>query len=117
MSEYGPLLKKLISFSGLKMSTVANLLSYDLSYISKWCNQSKLPAARTAGEVNRALALLFAQEIKARDDVERFCRYFSVSGAKLEDGIYQLLSDAYKNSEKKLCVYDPFNSTLSPHKP
>lgn len=100
MSEYGPLLKKLISFSGLKMSTVANLLSYDLSYISKWCNQSKLPAARTAPEINRALALLFAQEIKSRDDVERFSRYFSVSASKLEDGIYQLLSDAYKNSER-----------------
>lgn len=101
MSEYGPLLKKLISFSGLKMSTVANLLSYDLSYISKWCNQSKLPAARTAAEVNRALALLFAQEIKSRDDVERFGRFFSVSAEKLEDSIYQLLSDAYRSSELK----------------
>lgn len=101
MSEYGPLLKKLISFSGLKMSTVANLLSYDLSYISKWCNQSKLPAARTATEINRALALLFAQEIKSRDDAERFGRYFSVSPDKLEDGIYQLLAEAYRNSEGK----------------
>ena len=85
MNEYGPLLKKLISFSGLKMSAVANLLSYDLSYISKWCNQSKLPAARTAAETNRALALLFAQEIKARDDAERFGRFFSVSSEKIED--------------------------------
>ena len=99
MGEYGPLLKKLISFSGLKMSTVANLLSYDLSYISKWCNQTKLPAARTAAEVNRALALLFAQEINSRDDVDRFCRYFSVAPERLEDGIYQLLNDAYRASE------------------
>ena len=99
MNEYGPLLKKLISFSGLKMSTVANLLSYDLSYISKWCNQSKLPAARTAPEINRALALLFAQEIKSRDDAERFGRYFSVLPDRLEDGIYQLLNEAYKASD------------------
>ena len=99
MNEYGPLLKKLISFSGLKMSTVANLLSYDLSYISKWCNQSKLPAARTAQEINRALALLFAQEIISRDDAERFGRFFSVSSEKVEDSIYLLLSEAYRASE------------------
>ncbi len=101
MNEYGPLLKKLIGFSGLKMSTLANLLSYDLSYISKWCNGSKLPASRTVAETNRALSLLFAQEIKARDDSERFGRIFSVSSAKLEDGIFQLLNEAYKNSEGK----------------
>ena len=101
MNEYGLLLKKLISFSGLKMSTVANLLSYDLSYISKWCNGSKLPAARTASETNRALALLFAQEIKARDDAERFGRLFSASSARIDESIYQLLSSAYKDSEGK----------------
>lgn len=101
MNEYGPLLKKLISFSGLKMSAVANLLSYDLSYISKWCNQSKLPAARTASETNRALALLFAQEIKARDDAERFGRFFSAPSDKIEDSIYMLLSEAYKASEHR----------------
>jgi len=107
MNEYGPLLKKLIGFSGLKMSTVANLLSYDLSYISKWCNQSKLPAARTAPEINRALALLFAQEIKSRDDAERFGRYFSVAPDKLEDGIYQLLTEAYRASDGKSAEIRP----------
>ncbi len=101
MNEYGPLLKKLISFSGLKMSTVANLLSYDLSYISKWCNGSKLPAARTAPETNRALALLFAQEIKARDDAERFGRMFSVTSDKIDESIYQLLTAAYRDSDGK----------------
>ena len=76
MSEYGPLLKKLISFSGMKMSTVASLLSYDLSYISKWCNQSKLPAARIAPEINRVLSVEFAREIRERGDEELFGKYF-----------------------------------------
>ena len=101
MREYGPLLKKLISFSGMKMSTVANLLSYDLSYISKWCNQSKLPAARIAPELNRTLSLEFSREIRARGDEERFRKYFSVSGEELEDGIFRLLNEAYKESEGK----------------
>lgn len=101
MREYGPLLKKLISFSGMKMSAVANLLSYDLSYISKWCNQSKLPAARIAPELNRTLSLEFSREIRARGDEERFRKYFSVSGEELEDGIFRLLNEAYKESEGK----------------
>ena len=99
MSEYGPLLKKLISFSGMKMSTIANLLSYDLSYISKWCNQSKLPAARTAPEINRTLSAAFAREIRARGDEERFGKYFSVSDEKLEESILRLLTEAYKESD------------------
>lgn len=101
MSEYGPLLKKLIGFSGLKMSTVASLLSYDLSYISKWCNQSKLPAARTATEVNRTLASVFAREIRARGDEARFYKSFSAPGSELEQSIFLLLNDAYKDCEGK----------------
>ena len=101
MNEYGPLLKKLINFSGMKMSTVASLLSYDLSYISKWCNQSKLPAVRTASEINHTLADAFAHEIRQRGDEARFCKHFSISGIRLEDGIYELLNEAYRYSDGK----------------
>jgi len=112
MSEYGPLLKKLISFSGMKMSTIANILSYDLSYISKWCNQSKLPAARIAPEVNRTLSAAFAREISARGDEVRFRKYFSVSDEEMEEGLFRLLSNAYKESEGKSSVgYAMGNST------
>ena len=48
MENYGSLLKKLIKFTNVKLSTVADAAGYDVSYISKWCNQSKLPAARVA---------------------------------------------------------------------
>ncbi|MBQ2959830.1 MAG: hypothetical protein IJE09_01230 [Oscillospiraceae bacterium] len=101
MSKYGPLLKKLISFSGMKMSTVANLLSYDLSYISKWCNKSKLPAARIAPEINQTLAAVFSKEIEARGDRERFFKHFSMPAGNLEESIFTLLTDAYKDSEHK----------------
>ena len=37
MSRYGELLKTLIKFTDIKMSTVADNLGYDVSYISKWC--------------------------------------------------------------------------------
>ena len=45
MSAYGTLLKTLINFSGSKLSTVAEEVGYDVSYISKWCNKAKLPAS------------------------------------------------------------------------
>ena len=60
MSDYGEVLKKLIRFTDMKMSAAADIAGYDISYISKWCNKSKLPAARVAGNVNRNLAKAFA---------------------------------------------------------
>ena len=80
MWEYGPLLKKLMAFTGVKMADVADLLNYDLSYISKWCNQSKLPAARNALKINQSLAALFTREIRTQEKPELFAKAFSVIG-------------------------------------
>lgn len=101
MREYGSLLKELIGFSGMKMSAVADLLNYDISYISKWCSQTKLPGAKTAAESNRILAQSFADEIERNGDAERFAAlYFSKkdSGLGLEESIFRMLRDAYRFS-------------------
>ena len=100
MSDYGELLKKLIKFTDMKMSAAADIAGYDISYISKWCNKSKLPAARVAGTINRNLAKAFADEINLQNDVDNFCSEFSVSvkGEQLEAYIYTILKDAFKNS-------------------
>lgn len=100
MSDYGELLKKLIKFTDMKMSAAADIAGYDISYISKWCNKSKLPAARVAGTINRNLAKAFAQEIIFQNDVDNFCSEFSVSvkSEQLETYIYTILKDAFKNS-------------------
>lgn len=100
MSDYGELLKKLIKFTDMKMSAAADIAGYDISYISKWCNKSKLPAARVAGTINRNLAKAFADEINYQNELDNFCSEFSVSvkADQLETYIYTILKDAFKNS-------------------
>ena len=100
MSDYGEVLKKLIRFTDMKMSAAADIAGYDISYISKWCNKSKLPAARVAGNVNRNLAKAFAGEIKNNGDLDAFCAEFSVSvrDEQLETYIYTILKEAFKSS-------------------
>lgn len=101
MSEYGDLLKHLIKFTDIKMSTVADSLGYDISYISKWCNKSKLPASRVSSNVNRCLAKIFSEEILNQKELDSFCLDFSVivKEDQLETYIYTMLKDTFKESE------------------
>ena len=78
MENYGNLLKKLIKFTSVKLSTVADAAGYDVSYISKWCNQSKLPAARVSSPINKSLSKIFADEIISQGKLENFCSEFNV---------------------------------------
>lgn len=100
MSTYGTLLKTLINFSGSKLSTVAEEVGYDVSYISKWCNKAKLPAAKMAPNINRTLAAHFASEILKHEDLSSFSKVFSVDVNidSLESTIYNLLKDSYNQS-------------------
>ena len=100
MSNYGELLKRLIKFTDMKMSAAADIAGYDISYISKWCNKDKLPAARVAGSVNRALAKAFSDEIISQGELDNFCLEFSVSvkAEQLETYIYTIMRDAFKSS-------------------
>lgn len=102
MSNYGDLLKHLIKFTDIKMSTIADSLGYDISYISKWCNRSKLPASRVSSTVNRSLAKTFSKEILNQNELNNFCSEFSVivNEDQVETYIYTLLKDAFKESEK-----------------
>ena len=50
MNAYGTVLKQLIQLTGSKLSTISDVIGYDVSYISKWCNKSMLPAANGPGD-------------------------------------------------------------------
>ena len=100
MNAYGTVLKQLIHLTGSKLSTISDVIGYDVSYISKWCNKSMLPAAKMAPEINRSMASLFAQEILSQDILNEFNQYFSmeVCPGDLENTIYTLLKDNYNSS-------------------
>ena len=102
MNAYGTLLKKLIRFTNIKLTNLAEIVGYDTSYISKWCNKGKLPAAKAAPNVNKCLADVFAREIVAQEDATLFAAEFNASGpydeSSISSTIFQLLKDAYKRS-------------------
>ena len=102
MNAYGTLLKKLIRFTNIKLTNLAEIVGYDTSYISKWCNKGKLPAAKAAPNVNKCLADVFAREIIIQEEATLFDAEFNASGpydeSSLSSTIFQLLKDAYKRS-------------------
>ena len=95
MNAYGTILKQLIQLTGSKLSTISDVIGYDVSYISKWCNKSMLPAAKMAPEINRSMASLFAQEILSQENIKDFEKAFSmeVSSDDLENAVYHLLKE------------------------
>lgn len=103
MSAYGTLLKTLINFSGSKLSTVAEEVGYDVSYISKWCNKAKLPASKMAPNINRTLASHFSHEILKHEDLSAFAKLFAVdvTPETLNSVIYNLLKENYKESSRE----------------
>ena len=100
MNAYGTVLKQLIQLTGSKLSTISDAIGYDVSYISKRCNKSMLPAAKMAPEINRNMASLFAQEILAQEILADFEKGFTleVCPDQLENTIYTLLKYNYGNS-------------------
>lgn len=102
MNAYGSLLKKLIRFTNIKLSNLAEIVGYDTSYISKWCNKDKLPAVKAASNVNKCLAGIFAGEIIAQEETSLFARDFKIEETADEEqltlAILHLLKDAYKES-------------------
>ena len=100
MENYGATLKKLIRFTNVKLSTIADAVGYDVSYISKWYTQSKLPAARVAGSINKNLSQIFASEILTQGELDNFCNEFNVivSEEQLSNYLHTLLKDSFKNT-------------------
>ena len=100
MTAYGNLLKSLIDFSDSKLSFLSEKIGYDVSYISKWCTQDKLPTAKAVPQINHGLADCFMQEIISQDHLKEFSRTFSIQVSKesLNHVIYNLLEEAYRIS-------------------
>ena len=48
---FGQLLDKLLYLSNQKKSTLAKILGYDVSYISKWINGKNLPTQKSISDV------------------------------------------------------------------
>ncbi len=53
--NYAETLKKLLTFTQAKFVSVAEVVGYDISYVNKWSNGTKLPSSRYIEQINEDL--------------------------------------------------------------
>ncbi|MDD3570103.1 MAG: hypothetical protein PHY44_03260 [Lachnospiraceae bacterium] len=112
--NYACVLRELISMTNMKMMYIAKAVDYDISYISKWCNNNNLPPKKNANIINQRLAALFADEVIAQNVFQRLCREFNlVDIEKNQDErevaieqIYKILMAAFETSERSVPLKD-----------
>lgn len=100
-SNFGETLKTLINFTGIKSSALAKTLGYDVSYISKWCSNKKLPSLKNIYDINDRAAALFSNEIIKQNILEKFTDKYEIdikSKADLREEIQDILGDAFDRS-------------------
>ncbi|WMI82625.1 hypothetical protein [Anaerotignum sp. MB30-C6] len=107
ISNYAYVLKTLIGIANVKMMNVAKNVDYDISYISKWCNDNNLPPKKNICGINKRLAELFASEIvshKTYSIVSRELNLINIDDQQnkeelIENEIYKVLMSSYEISE------------------
>lgn len=92
--NYSETLKKLFEFTDVKLAILANALGYDISYISKWCNGSKVPSVKSIYNINKKISEIFAKTIVDEDLTLSFYIEFNLTPPSLEDEInYKIIEN------------------------
>ena len=101
-NQFGKSLRSQMEKAGVKESELADALSYDATYISKWMNGSKLPSERNAERIIGQMADFFTARIDAADEAEREAgRQKCLADLKMSyagDRNYHIFQD-YNNNE------------------
>lgn len=104
MWQYRQVFKILTDMTNTKLSTIAYVLDYDISYISKWNSGKKLPSSKNIYTINRKLAPLFARALVEEEKAKDFLLSFDLKNTEilkkdqekgLEILIYKLLNESY----------------------
>lgn len=98
---FGKLLRVQIEQAGIKESELADKLSYDATYISKWINGNKLPSQRNAERIIGQMADYFAEATAGTDEetaveAQRERLFCELKNAYLSDSRYGALQ-SYNN--------------------
>lgn len=112
--NYACALRDLISMTNMKMMYIAKAVDYDISYISKWCNNNNLPPKKNVHIINQRLAALFADEVIAQNVFQRLCIEFNLLEIDDEqedrevarEQIYKILMQAFETSERSVPLKD-----------
>lgn len=99
---FGKSLRSQMERAGVKESQLADALSYDATYISKWLNGNKLPSTRNAESVIGQMADFFADHPKTCDGEDRETRwqnsFKALKSAYDSDSSYQAFR-GYSNNQ------------------
>lgn len=107
--NFSQTLKHLIKFSSIKLSALADFIGYDVSYLSKWCNNINRPSPKYIARVNHRIAEFIAEELVKQDRLYPFFNEFDIklstkitaenAKERLNKEINNLLNDAYYQNQ------------------
>lgn len=97
---YASTLKRLITFTQAKFISLADVVGYDVSYVNKWSNGTKLPSSRYIERINEEMGQYFAELIKKQKKQDKFFQSFPVTKGVDDLGfeIGQYLCAAYRTT-------------------
>lgn len=101
---FGKSLRSQMEKAGIKESELADALSYDTTYISKWINGSKLPSVRNAERILGQMADFFAGHPGKGDTADRERRWQSS---------FKELKKAYDSDSSYLTFQSHSNNQMS----
>lgn len=90
MSNYAQLLKHMLNFLDIKFIVLANTLGYDISYISKWCNGTKIPSLKSVSTIHKQMSTLFANEVVTNKKASLFFVEFNLDYSEEKDNIQEI---------------------------
>ena len=79
---YASTLKRLITFTQAKFISLADVVGYDVSYVNKWSNGTKLPSSRYVERINEEMGQYFAELIAKQKKEAKFFKAFPISGIR-----------------------------------
>ncbi|WP_101912768.1 hypothetical protein [Megasphaera vaginalis (ex Bordigoni et al. 2020)] len=77
--SYAATLKRLITFTQTKFISLADIVGYDISYVSKWSNGTKLPSSKYVERINEEMGHYFADIIISKKKEEAFYKSFPIT--------------------------------------
>lgn len=95
---YASTLKRLITFTQAKFISLADVVGYDVSYVNKWSNGTKLPSSRYVERINEEMGQYFADLIIKQRKEDKFLKTFPIDNSSDDLGfeISQYLCAAYR---------------------
>ena len=101
--SFGTVLGELCDLCGIKRCNLADALGYDPSYISRWINHVKLPAADTRGALFSRMGTYIAADTTPalrEHAIARFSLPCTTEEADFSDAVTALLHSAYTESKQ-----------------